>query len=123
MQTAYDARLVDIWACGIVYYCLHFQEMPWRVAQMTDPMYANYAGACTSMNTATAATPPTIANLSPKQCRPLIRAMLEPNPKLRWTTEQIMAHQWVESIEVCHIMEKPSHVHVNVRSIAGSHAG
>jgi protein-serine/threonine kinase len=90
---------------------------------MTDPMYANYAGACTSMNTATAATPPTIANLSPKQCRPLIRAMLEPNPKLRWTTEQIMAHQWVESIEVCHIMEKPSHVHVNVRSIAGSHAG
>jgi len=118
----YDARLVDIWACGIVYYCLHFQEMPWRVAQMTDSMYAAYANASNSTNAATAATPPTIANLSPKQCRPLIRAMLEPNPKLRWTTEQIMAHPWMESIEVCHVMEKPKHVHVNVRSIAGSQA-
>jgi len=118
----YDARLVDIWACGIVYYCLHFQEMPWRVAQMSDSMYATYANGCNSSNAATAATPPTIANLSPKQCRPLIRAMLEPNPKLRWTTEQIMAHPWIEGIEICHTMEKPKHVHVNIRSIAKSHA-
>lgn len=44
----YDARLVDIWACGIVYYCLHFQEMPWRVAQTSDALYATYAQACTS---------------------------------------------------------------------------
>jgi serine/threonine protein kinase len=116
----YDARLVDIWACGIVYYCLHFQEMPWRVAQTSDSMYAAYANACNSTNAATAATPRTIANLSPGQCQPLIRTMLEPNPKLRWTTEQIMAHPWVESIEVCHLMDKPKHVHVNVRSIAGS---
>ena len=97
--------------------------MPWRVAQMTDSMYAAYANACNSTNAATAATPPTIANLSPKLCRTLIRAMLEPNPKLRWTTEQIMAHPWIEGIEICHVMEKPKHVHVNVRSIAGSHAG
>lgn len=118
----YDARLVDIWACGVVYYCLHFQEMPWRVAQTSDSLYAAYANACNSSNAAVAATPPTIANLSPKQCRPLIRAMLEPNPKSRWTTEQIMEHPWMQGIEVCHLMEKPKHVHVNIRSIAGSHA-
>ncbi|KAL4068965.1 Pkinase-domain-containing protein [Scleroderma citrinum] len=44
----YDARLVDIWACGVVYYCLHFEEMPWRVAQTSDTLYAAYAQACTS---------------------------------------------------------------------------
>lgn len=119
----YDARLVDIWACGVVYYCLHFQEMPWRVAQTSDSLYAAYVNACNSSNQAIAATPPTVANLSPKQCRPLIRAMLEPNPKSRWMTEQIMAHPWMQSIEVCHSMEKPKHVHVNIRSIAGSNAG
>lgn len=118
----YDARLVDIWACGVVYYCLHFQEMPWRVAQTSDSLYTAYVNACNSSNPGIAATPSTIANLSPKQCRPLIRAMLEPNPKSRWTTEQIMAHPWIQGIEVCHLMESPNHVHVNVRSIAGSQA-
>ena len=89
---------------------------------MSDSLYAAYVNACNSSNAATAATPPTIANLSPKPCRSLIRAMLDPNPKSRWTTEQIMEHAWMQSIEVCHVMEKPKHVHVNVRSIAGSHA-
>ena len=90
---------------------------------MTDSLYTAYANSCSSSNAATAATPHTIAILEPKQCRPLIRAMLEPNPKLRWTTEQIMAHPWIEGIEICHLTEKPKHVHVNVRSIVGSQSG
>ncbi|CAG7853450.1 Serine/threonine-protein kinase HRK1; AltName: Full=Hygromycin resistance kinase 1 [Serendipita indica DSM 11827] len=43
---SYDARLVDIWACGIVYYCLHFQELPWGSAQSSDRSYAHYAQQC-----------------------------------------------------------------------------
>ncbi|KAI6142061.1 Pkinase-domain-containing protein [Pisolithus tinctorius] len=150
----YDARLVDIWACGVVYYCLHFQEMPWRVAQMSDNLYAAYANACiahpvkdkdllsttslskTSGSASTSSSvkdahstashhnssrerdkdkdviyPQTINNLSPKQCRSLIRRMLEPDPKKRAAIEDAMAHPWVESIEVCHLVEKPKHVH------------
>ena len=57
---AYDARLVDIWACGIVYYCLLFQELPWRVAQQSDALYAAYVQACAAVPTV---TPPTINNL------------------------------------------------------------
>ncbi|KAK1224947.1 hypothetical protein PQX77_001040 [Marasmius sp. AFHP31] len=50
----YDARLVDIWACGIVYYCLHFSELPWRAAQSSDSLYAAYVTACaTSPSTTT----------------------------------------------------------------------
>ncbi|KAI6116562.1 Pkinase-domain-containing protein [Pisolithus croceorrhizus] len=154
----YDARLVDIWACGIVYYCLHFQEMPWRVAQMSDSLYAAYANACimhplkdkdvgtaapllaTSGSAAASLStkdthsvsshhsaassrerekdkdviyPQTISNLSPKQCRSLIRKMLEPDPKKRTAIEDVMAHPWVKSIEVCHLMEEPKHVHAH----------
>lgn len=46
MVDSYDARLVDIWACGIVYYCLHFQELPWGSAQASDRSYAHYAQQC-----------------------------------------------------------------------------
>ncbi|THH07941.1 hypothetical protein EW145_g3045 [Phellinidium pouzarii] len=119
---AYDARLVDIWACGIVYYCLHFQELPWPVAQASDPLYAAYAAACASTTPAQSSCPPTINNLSPRACRPLIRKMLDPDPKSRWTIEEVISFPWVQSIEVCHAVEKPTHVHVYARALAEAQA-
>jgi protein-serine/threonine kinase len=113
----YDARLVDIWACGIVYYCLHFQELPWRVAQTSDPLYAAYASACASPQAAQSACPPTINNLSPRACRSLLRKMLEPDPKARILIQDVVKHGWVEGIEVCHAVAKPSHVHVHARAM------
>lgn len=114
----YDARLVDIWACGIVYYCLHFQEMPWRAAQMSDTLYAAYVAACAIQHKdkdkdKDVVFPPTINNLSPRACRSLIRRMLEPDPKLRSPIEDIITHSWVQGIEVCHAVAKPTHVHVH----------
>ncbi|KAI0075910.1 Pkinase-domain-containing protein, partial [Panus rudis PR-1116 ss-1] len=114
----YDARLVDIWACGIVYYCLHFQELPWTVAQPSDQLFAAYVAACSSPSPNVSACPPTINNLSPRACRPLIRKMLEPNPKMRACIEDAISHSWVESIEVCHLSEKPNHVHVHAQAMA-----
>ncbi|TFY80961.1 hypothetical protein EWM64_g3048 [Hericium alpestre] len=111
----YDARLVDIWACAVVYYCLHFQELPWRVAQSTDALYAAYTAACA--NPQQTACPPTINNLSPRSCRSLIRRMLEPDPKQRALIEECMQHPWIQSIEVCHMVEHPQHVHVNLQSL------
>lgn len=32
----YDARQVDVWAAAIVFYCMQFQELPWRVAKASD---------------------------------------------------------------------------------------
>ncbi|KAI0042214.1 Pkinase-domain-containing protein [Auriscalpium vulgare] len=112
----YDARLVDIWAVGVVYYCLHFSELPWRVAQGTDNLYAAYVAACA--NPKETASPPTISNLAPRQCRSLIRRMLEPDPKSRALIEECMAHSWVQGIEVCHEVPSPSHVHVHAASFA-----
>ncbi|KAF8060839.1 other/HAL protein kinase [Lyophyllum atratum] len=120
----YDARLVDIWACGIVYYCLHFQELPWRAAQPgTDPLFAAYAQACTSPQAAVSACPPTINNLSPRACRTLIRKMLDPDPRLRSTIEEVVAHPWVKSIEVCHEVKDPKHIHVSAKAMELVHLG
>ncbi|KAH9982082.1 kinase-like domain-containing protein [Lactifluus volemus] len=112
----YDARLVDIWAVAIVYYCLHFQELPWRVAQTSDGLYAAYASACA--NPQQSATPPTINNLNPRACRTLIRRMLEPDPKQRAMIEECMSHPWIQTIEVCHMVSKPTHIHVYAQNLA-----
>jgi protein-serine/threonine kinase len=109
---------VDIWACGIVYYCLHFQELPWRVAQSSDPLYVAYASACASPQADKAACPQTIGLLSPRSCRSLIRKMLEPDPKQRYTIDDVIKHSWLESVEVCHTAAKPNHVHVHARALA-----
>lgn len=156
----YDARLVDIWAVGVVYYCLHFQELPWRAAQSTDKLYSAYANACIanpmpvppktktattpSIQSATAAAPPlpstptkegapakegsgsqhnqtfppTVMNLSPRNCRPLLRRMLEPDPKKRAAIEEVIKHPWLESIEICHSQEHPKHVHGCAQAMA-----
>ena len=111
---------MDIWACGVVYYCLHFQELPWRAAQPSDAMYAAYAQACAS---AQGSTPPTINNLSPRICRPLIRQMLEPNPKKRVTIEEVMKNTWIEGVEVCHEVASPKHVHVHAQALALAQLG
>lgn len=97
----YDARLVDVWACGIVYYCLHFSELPWRSAQPSDTLFAAYSSACSSSAAYIASCPPTINNLNPRQCRPVLRKMLEPDPGKRLTIEQVMKETWVLKIEVC----------------------
>ncbi|KAJ7447851.1 Pkinase-domain-containing protein [Mycena galericulata] len=123
----YDARLVDIWACGIVYYCLHFQELPWRAAQQSDQLYAAYAtaAAATPPPPLAAAPPPAPApatngaNLSPRACRPLIRKMLEPDPKLRCGIEEVLGCAWMQGVEVCwEVGERAKHVHVNARAMA-----
>ena len=86
------------------------------MAQPTDQLFSAYVSAC---NTPTqSACPPTINNLSPRACRPLIRKMLEPNPKMRTLIEDIIKDKWIQGIEVCHLVAKPTHVHVNAMAMA-----
>ena len=48
--------------------------------------------------------------------------MLEPDPKLRWTIEEVIAHPWVQKIEVCHDVAEPKHVHVCAKQLAEAQA-
>ena len=44
--------------------------------------------------------------------------MLEPNPKLRCNIDDAISNPWVQSIDVCYLAEKPSHMHVYAQSMA-----
>jgi protein-serine/threonine kinase len=93
--TEYDARLVDVWATAVVFYCMHFQELPWRVAKPSDPSYGPYLQLY-----AGSASPSPLSNLVPRECRSIIKKMLDPDPKTRATTDQIMADPWFAAIKV-----------------------
>lgn len=84
-----------MWACAIVFYCMHFQELPWRVAKISDPSFGPYVHAYHETS-----SPPPLSNLVPRECRNIIKKMLDPDPKTRVTTEQIIADPWFNQIKV-----------------------
>ncbi|KAM0749272.1 Pkinase-domain-containing protein [Meredithblackwellia eburnea MCA 4105] len=95
-QKEYDARQVDVWACAVVFYCMHFQELPWRVAKPSDPSFGPYI----QLYSASAPAPAPLSNLVPRECRQVIKRMLDPDPKTRMTTEMIANDPWFRSIVV-----------------------
>ncbi|KAG9294200.1 hypothetical protein G9A89_021559 [Geosiphon pyriformis] len=90
----YDARLVDIWACGIVYYCMIYQGIPFRTATPSDPNYGNY------LETRNTGHYEPIEKL-PRGCRDLLYRILEPDVSKRITIEKIKEDTWFQTIEVC----------------------
>lgn len=95
-NSEYDARLVDIWAVAVVYYCMTYQELPWRVAKLSDPSFGSYA----QLYKTSSSTPPPVSNIVPRECRSVIRRMLDPDPRSRLTTDEVIADPWFAAIEV-----------------------
>lgn len=92
-QKEYDARLVDIWAAAIVFYCMQCQELPWRVAKMSDPTFQDFVHSYLATT-----TPSPLPNLSPRECRPLLKKMLCPDPKMRIMTDDILKDAWLSQV-------------------------
>lgn len=118
-KVEYDARLVDVWAAAIVFYCMQFQELPWRVAKSSDPTFSAYTAAYQpNPNTIGGSmpgphpTPPPLNNLVPRECRNVIKHMLDPDPKTRWTIDEALKDKWLESVKVCKEGEVNDHAHV-----------
>lgn len=118
-EVEYDARLVDVWAAAIVFYCMQFQELPWRVAKPTDSTFSAYAQAYKpnpdtiggSLPGASSSTPAPLNNLVPRECRTVIKHMLDPDPKTRWNIDDALKDKWLASINVCVEGEVNDHVH------------
>ncbi|KAG5456219.1 MAG: kinase-like domain-containing protein [Olpidium bornovanus] len=90
----YDAREVDVWACGIVYYCMLYQGIPWRMATPKDANYARYLE-----QRAQGAYEP-LERLD-KSCRNLLLRILEPDAAKRITVPEILVDPWFRSIACC----------------------
>ncbi|CAG8507209.1 422_t:CDS:10 [Diversispora eburnea] len=97
----YDARLVDVWACGIVYYCMIYQGIPFRMAASTDPNYANYVNYLETKNSGLYEP----FEKLPRGCRDLLYKILQPDPKKRYNIEKIKKDPWFKEIE-CLVMEE-----------------
>lgn len=93
----YDARLVDVWAAAIVFYCMQFQEIPWRIAKNpSDPSFAAYVSSYFQSS-----SPAPLNNLMPKECHSIIKKMLNPDPKGRPGMDEVLKDEWIQGIEVC----------------------
>lgn len=103
----YDARLVDVWAAAVVFYCMQFQELPWRFAKAADNAFATFLSQYASSN-----APPPLNNLAPRECRNVLKHMLDPDPKSRWGVEDALQDKWIKSIQVCVEGEPSNHKHV-----------
>ncbi|KAF9407463.1 serine/threonine-protein kinase HAL4/sat4 [Podila epigama] len=90
----YDARRVDIWACGIVYYCMVYQGIPFRAAVPQDPNYQHFV----DMRSINNYEP---FEKLPPGSRKLMKRILDPNPETRITMKEILQDEWFKSIEIC----------------------
>lgn len=90
----YDARLVDVWACGIVYYCMIYQGIPFRMASSSDSNYLTYL----EERVLNEYEP---FERLPRGCRNLMYHILEPDPGMRYDIDSIKADPWFESTETC----------------------
>ncbi|KAF8975291.1 serine/threonine-protein kinase HAL4/sat4 [Entomortierella lignicola] len=105
MNKEYDARRVDIWACGIVYYCMVYQGIPFRAATAQDPNYKHFL----DMRAVNGYEP--IEKL-PFGARNLMKKILDPNPETRITIEGILEDEWFKKIETCiHGQNQDPHRH------------
>ncbi|GAN05426.1 hypothetical protein MAM1_0091c04897 [Mucor ambiguus] len=102
----YDARLTDLWSCAIVFICMSIRRFPWRLPRPEkDQSYKNFV------------TPSTLGaeklfKMLPRESRPIMKRILNPNPLERCTLEQVLEDEWVKNIPMCtHTKPELSHAH------------
>ncbi|KAI0244376.1 hypothetical protein L0F63_003650 [Massospora cicadina] len=104
IERDYDARLMDVWACGIVYYTMTFHTIPFRSATPNDPDYRRFL----ELRALDRYEP--FLRYAPG-CRSLMRRILEPDVAKRATVQDILEDAWFKSIEVCNGCEAASRHH------------
>jgi protein-serine/threonine kinase len=95
---------------------MQFQELPWRVAKQADPTFATYAAmwhAKTDSGAPSHSTPPPLNNLVPRECRSVIKHMLNPDPKTRWGIDEALKDKWLAGVQVCVEGEVNNHSHTS----------
>lgn len=70
------------------------QELPWRVAKPSDPSFSSYLH-----HYASSTVPPPLGNLHPKDCRAVVKKMLDPSPKGRIGMDAVLADPFMKSID------------------------
>ncbi|KAI1812040.1 Pkinase-domain-containing protein [Poronia punctata] len=93
----FDARAVDVWACGVIYMAMRTGRHLWRVAKKDeDEFYERYlAGRRDEEGYGP------IESLHRARCRNVIYSILDPNPTRRITASQVLKSEWGREIKLC----------------------
>jgi len=93
----FDARAVDVWACGVIYMAMRTGRHLWRVARKDeDEFYARYLE---GRRDEEGYGP--IESLTRARCRNVIYSILDPHPTRRLTAGQVLKSEWVREIALC----------------------
>ncbi|KYK57836.1 serine/threonine-protein kinase hal4 [Drechmeria coniospora] len=93
----FDARAVDVWACGVIYMAMRTGRHLWRVAKRDeDEFYARYLE---GRRDEEGYGP--IESLHRARCRNVIYSVLDPHPTRRLTAAQVLKSEWVREIKLC----------------------
>jgi protein-serine/threonine kinase len=93
----FDARAVDVWACGVIYMAMRTGRHLWRVARKDeDEFYTRYLE---GRRDEEGYAP--IEALHRARCRNVIYSILDPNPGRRITASQVLKSEWGREIQLC----------------------
>ncbi|CAK7268827.1 serine/threonine-protein kinase HAL4/sat4 [Sporothrix epigloea] len=93
----FDARAVDVWACGVIYMAMRTGRHLWRVAKKDDDEF--YARYLDGRRDEEGYGP--IESLHRARCRNVIYSILDPNPTRRITASQVLKSEWGREIKLC----------------------
>lgn len=117
----FDARAVDVWACGVIYMAMRTGRHLWRVAKKDDDeFYARYLegrrdeegyGPIESLHRVCFLVSLfdsmlfkfccTDTSSVKARCRNVIYSVLDPHPTRRLTAAQVLKSEWVREIKLC----------------------
>ncbi|ORY07117.1 Pkinase-domain-containing protein [Basidiobolus meristosporus CBS 931.73] len=86
---AYDVRKADIWSAAIIYITMVLQKFPWEIARSNNKSYKLYLEHLATGRFFTKI--PSVAST-------ILKRMLDPNPNMRATMDEIMADEWIQSL-------------------------
>ncbi|KAL6868036.1 Pkinase domain-containing protein [Trichoderma novae-zelandiae] len=93
----FDARAVDVWACGVIYMAMRTGRHLWRLAKKDDDEF--YSRYLEGRRDEEGYGP--IESLHRARCRNVIYSVLDPHPTRRLTAAQVLKSEWVREIKLC----------------------
>ncbi|CCG83016.1 putative Serine/threonine protein kinase [Taphrina deformans PYCC 5710] len=96
-EKEFDPAEVDVWACGVIFMAMRTGRHLWRMAKRDeDDFYERYLE---GRKTEGGYEP--IEALSRARCRNVVYSMLDPNPKRRLTSKQVLQSEWLTGVWTC----------------------
>lgn len=115
----FDARAVDVWACGVIYMAMRTGRHLWRLARKDEdefytrylegrrdeegyaPIEALHRVSVSDKQEIDGRSVTVLTHDNQARCRNVIYSILDPNPTRRITASQVLKSEWGREIQLC----------------------